>query len=212
MTASSFDFIAFFSLLNDPILLIKSVGYIGLFLIIFSETGLLFGFFLPGDSLLVTAGLLTASGHLSLNILLISLSIAAIVGDAVGFYIGHKLGKVLYTKKDSFFFRKKHVELAHDFYTKHGGKTIIFARFIPIIRTFAPTVAGAARMDYAKFSLFNIFGGIGWVFTTIFAGYYLGKAFGDKIQEYIHFLIIGIIFISILPLIYKWFQSRCHSK
>lgn len=202
------DIVSMISLLNDPIQLIKTVGYIGLICIIFAETGLLFGFFLPGDSLLVTAGLLAAYGHMSVGNLIISLSLAAIVGDAVGFYIGNKLGVLLYAKKDSFFFRKKHLELAHAFYEKHGGKTIIFARFIPIIRTFAPTVAGAARMNYFRFALFNILGGIGWVIVTIFAGYYLGKAFGDKVQNYIHFLIIGIIILSLMPLILKWLKSK----
>lgn len=203
-----YSFISLITLLNNPFLLIKTVGYIGLFLIIFAETGLLFGFFLPGDSLLITAGLLAFMGKLSLETLLISLSIAAIIGDALGFYIGQKLGVLLYKKKNSLFFRKKHLEAAHDFYKKHGGKTIIFARFIPIIRTFAPTVAGAAQMSYMRFSLFNIFGGLGWVFSTILGGYYLGHLFGEKIEKYIHFLIIAVVLISISPLILKWLKSR----
>ena len=202
------DIITNISLLHQPFELIKAVGLLGLIIIIFAETGLLFGFFLPGDSLLVTAGLLAASGHLSLHILILSLSIAAVVGDAVGFYIGHKLGPMLYAKEDSFFFRKKHLELAHEFYLKHGGKTIIFARFIPIIRTFAPTVAGAARMNYFRFLAYNIFGGIGWVLSMVLGGYYLGKLFGEKIENYIHYLIAAIIIVSILPLVFKWIQSR----
>ena len=196
------------SLLNNPIALIKAAGTIGLVCIIFAETGLLFGFFLPGDSLLVSAGLLAATGHLSMPTLLISLSTAAIVGDALGFYIGQKLGPVLYTKKDSFFFRKKHLELAQEFYLKHGGKTILFARFIPIIRTFAPTVAGAAKMNYLRFAIFNVVGGIGWVFSTLFAGYYLAKIIGPKVQDYIHYVIIIIILLSVAPLGYKWLTSR----
>ncbi len=202
------DILSTISLLNDPMQLIKTVGYIGLIFIVFAETGLLFGFFLPGDSLLVTAGLLASFGHLSVERLLVSLSLAAIIGDAVGFYIGHKLGILLFSKKDSFFFRKKHLEAAQNFYLRHGGKTIIFARFIPIIRTFAPTVAGAARMNYFKFTLFNVFGGLLWVITTVLAGFYLGKVFGEKVQNYIHILIICIVVLSFMPLIVKWIRAK----
>ncbi|MES2615404.1 MAG: VTT domain-containing protein [Bdellovibrionota bacterium] len=204
----SIDILQAVSLLNDPIALIKTVGLIGLIIIIFAETGLLFGFFLPGDSLLVTAGLLAANGTMSLENLLVALSVAAVVGDAVGFYIGSRLGAKLYAKKDSFFFRRKHLNYAHDFYMRHGGKTIIFARFIPIVRTFAPTVAGAAQMNYFRFSLFNVFGGIGWVVSMLLAGFYLGKIFGEQIQNYVHVLIVGIIFLSCLPLIYKFVKFR----
>ncbi len=203
------NILSYMSLLNDPILLIKTVGYVGLFLIVFAETGLLFGFFLPGDSLLVSAGLLSSYGdNMSLQVLIILLSIAAISGDTLGFYIGHKLKNTLYRKKDSFFFRKKHLNYANEFYQKHGGKTIVFARFIPIIRTFAPTVAGAASMNYAKFATYNILGGIGWVLTTLLAGYYLGKIFGEKVQNYIHFIIIGIIIVSLLPIIFEGIKKR----
>lgn len=195
-------------LLNNPIELIKTVGLVGLVLIVFAETGLLIGFFLPGDSLLVTAGLLAAAGFLDLKLMMILLIIAAIVGDAVGFAIGHHLGQMLYRKEDSFFFRRNHLQLAQDFYEKHGGKTILFARFIPIIRTFAPTVAGAAHMNYFRFALYNVCGGIGWVASMLLCGFYLGKIFGDKIQEYIHILIAGIILLSFLPLFIKWIQVR----
>lgn len=198
----------FLSFLKDPILLIKTVGYIGLILIVFAETGLLFGFFLPGDSLLIAAGLFAAKGDMNILILLSTLTVAGIVGDAVGFYIGNKLGPLLYQKKDSFFFRRSHLIAAHDFYEKHGGKTIIIARFVPIIRTFAPTVAGAAGMNYFRFAMFNVIGGFLWVWSMLLGGYYLGKVFGDKINDYIHYLIIGIILLSILPLIIKWIQTR----
>lgn len=198
----------FLSFLKDPILLIKTVGYIGLILIVFAETGLLFGFFLPGDSLLIAAGLFAAKGDMNILILLSTLTVAGIVGDAVGFYIGNKLGPLLYQKKDSFFFRRSHLIAAHDFYEKHGGKTIIIARFVPIIRTFAPTVAGAAGMNYFRFAMFNVIGGFLWVWSMLLGGYYLGKVFGDKINDYIHYLIIGIILLSILPLFIKWIQTR----
>lgn len=198
----------FLSILKNPILLIQTVGYIGLILIVFAETGLLFGFFLPGDSLLIAAGLFASRGDMDVTFLLVTLTFAAIIGDAVGFFIGRKLGPLLYKKEDSFFFRKKHIQSAHDFYEKHGGKTIIIARFIPIIRTFAPTVAGAAEMNYFRFAVFNIVGAFLWVFSMILGGFYLGRTFGDKINDYIHFLIIGIIFISFLPIIIKWVRSR----
>ena len=194
--------------LKDPILLIQTVGYIGLITIVFAETGLLLGFFLPGDSLLIAAGLFAAKGDMNIVILLVTLTTAGIIGDAVGFYIGRKLGPLLYQKKDSFFFRRKHLIAAHDFYEKHGGKTIIIARFIPIIRTFAPTVAGAAEMQYLRFAIFNIVGGFLWVWSMLFAGYFLGKTFGDKINDYIHYLIVGIIFVSFLPILIKWLQAK----
>lgn len=196
------------SILKNPILLIQTVGYIGLILIVFAETGLLFGFFLPGDSLLIAAGLFAAKGDMDVLLLLSTLTVAAIIGDAIGFFIGRKLGPLLYNKKDSFFFRRKHIKAAHDFYEKHGGKTIIIARFIPIIRTFVPTVAGAADMNYFRFVIFNIIGAFLWVFSMILGGFYLGRTFGDKINDYIHFLIIGIILISFVPIFIKWIKSR----
>jgi membrane-associated protein len=196
------------SILKNPILLIQTVGYIGLILIVFAETGLLFGFFLPGDSLLIAAGLFASRGDIDVAILLSTLTIAAIIGDSVGFFIGKKLGPLLYKKEDSVFFRKKHIRAAHDFYEKHGGKTIIIARFIPIIRTFAPTVAGAADMNYFRFAIFNVVGAFLWVFSMILGGFYLGRTFGDKINDYIHFLIIGIILVSFIPIFIKWMKSK----
>lgn len=198
--------------LNDPILLVKSVGYIGLILIVFAETGLLFGFFLPGDSLLIAAGLFAARGDMNIGILLACVSVAAVVGDATGFYIGRKLGQLLYAKEDSFFFRRQHLIEAHEFYERHGGKTIIIARFIPIIRTFAPTVAGAAKMNYLHFSLYNVIGGLSWVCGMLLSGYYLGKAFGEKINTYIHGLILGVILISVMPLVFKWIKHKFRKK
>jgi len=201
-----------FSVLKDPIKLIQVVGYTGLILIVFAETGLLIGFFLPGDSLLIAAGLFAAKGDMNILILISTLTVAAIVGDAVGFYIGRKLGPKLYNKEDSFFFRKKHLIAAHEFYEKHGGKTIIIARFIPIIRTFAPTVAGAAEMNYFRFAMFNIIGGFLWVWSMLLGGFYLGRVFGDKINDYIHYLIIGVIFVSFIPIIIKWIKTRKESN
>ncbi len=207
MNTSSSFISTFLLYLNDPILLVQIAGYLGLNAIIFAETGLFFGFFLPGDSLLLAAGIFAGSGSMSIQFLLISLTISAIVGDATGFWIGRHMGHFLYEKKETFFFRKKHLHQAQDFYNKHGGKTIILARFIPIIRTFAPAVAGAAKMKYSKFASFNIIGAILWIFSLTLSGYFLGKVMGESISKYLHFLIVGIIFLSVLPLIVRWFKK-----
>jgi membrane-associated protein len=196
------------TILKNPVILIQLVGYIGLILIVFAETGLLFGFFLPGDSLLIAAGLFAAKGDMNVFILLSTLTAAAIIGDALGFYIGYKLGPLLYKKDDSLFFRKKHILAAKEFYEKHGGKTIIIARFVPIIRTFAPTVAGAAQMNYRRFAVFNIVGAFFWVFSMVLAGFYLGRAFGEKINDYIHLLIGGVIILSLMPLVINWVKIK----
>jgi len=182
-------------------------GYIGLIAIVFAETGLLVGFFLPGDSLLVTAGLFAARGDLNVAILLATLSIAAIVGDAVGYSIGRTAGHKLYNRPDSLLFKRKHLTRAHDFYEKYGGKTIVIARFVPIVRTFAPTVAGAAGMDYRKFVTFNVAGGIGWVFSMVLAGYTLGSVI-PHIDKYLHYVIAIVVFLSILPAIIEWLRTR----
>jgi len=194
--------------LNDPIYLVKSVGYFGVMLIIFAETGLLFGFFLPGDSLLVATGLFAAASQTNIVTLMCVFSLAAIVGDGVGFFIGKSLGILLYTKKDSFFFRKKHIEAAHAFYDRHGGKTIILARFIPIVRTFVPAVAGAAKMSYLHFVLYNVLGGILWVCGMLATGYYLDIVFGKNINKEIHLVIIAVVLISFLPLVVSYVRAR----
>src|SRR5918997_2396744 len=150
--------------------------YAGLVLIVFAETGLAMGFFLPGDSLLVVAGLFAASGKLNVTLLLVLLFVAAVVGDAVGYYSGLKLGPRIFSRQKSLFFRPSHLEKAQAFYEKYGGKTIIIARFVPIVRTFAPIVAGAARMPYRQFVFYNILGGFLWVFTMILGGVFFGRA------------------------------------
>jgi membrane-associated protein len=198
----------FFNILKNPTQLIQWAGYVGITTIIFVETGLLFGFFLPGDSLLVTAGLLAAQGSLNVWILLGLLIPAAIIGDTVGFFIGRGLGHLLYQKENSFFFRKSHILAAQAFYKHHGGKTIIFARFIPILRTFAPTVAGAAHMNYSKFIFFNITGGVIWIGGLVGAGYFLGQVFGTAINDYLSFLILGIIALSVSPVFLQWIKSK----
>ncbi|MBC7901355.1 MAG: VTT domain-containing protein [Saprospiraceae bacterium] len=193
--------------------------YFGLFFIIFAETGLAVGFFLPGDSLLVVAGLFAAAGKLNLWIMWISLFIAAVVGDAVGYYSGKKVGEAIFIRPKSRFFNPAHLKKAHTFYEKHGGKTIIIARFVPIVRTFAPIVAGAAQMSYRQFLTYNIFGGFFWVTSMLFAGYFLGglveqfvrSVFGVEgflLEDHIDKVVIVVVFLSILPIIFEFIKAR----
>jgi len=156
--------------------LIRWGGVTVLAIIVFSETGLLAGFFLPGDSVLVTAGLLCAlDGVMNIWVLNLALCLAAIAGDTAGYWLGYHMGQKIFNKDDSFFFRRSHVEKTHNFYTKYGAKTIVLARFIPIIRTFAPTMAGVGRMSYRTFLTFNVVGGIGWVLSMTSVGFFLGR-------------------------------------
>ena len=178
--------------------LIRMGGLVGLVAVVFAETGLMIGFFLPGDSLLVTAGLFAAKGDLNIVWLNLCLMAAAIVGDATGYWIGRRAGQALYSRPDSFLFRRQHLIKTHEFYERHGGKTIVIARFVPIIRTFAPVVAGAAEMTYRQFALYNIAGGIGWVASMTLTGYFLGRAVPD-IDKHIHIVVAVVIFLSLLP-------------
>ncbi len=196
-----------YHILTDVQGLIQWGGTLLVCVIVFTETGLFVGFFLPGDSLLITAGIFAAAGHLSLPTLLVFGSICAVLGDQVGYIIGRQAGQALYSREDSFFFKKKHIERAHDFYEKYGGKTIVLARFIPIIRTFAPAVAGAAGMHYRRFVSYNVFGGVLWVCGIVVLGYSLGSAIPD-IDKHIHLVIIVVIFLSILPAIIEALRHR----
>lgn len=182
-------------------------GYPVLCAIIFAETGLLIGFFLPGDSLLVTAGLLASAGLLNVWWLILLLIPCAIIGDALGYYIGKKSGKKMYERPDSRFFKKEHLLKATEFYEKHGGKTIVLARFVPLIRTFAPVVAGIANMSYRSFAMYNILGGILWICSTTLLGYFLGSMI-PNIEKYIHYVIVIVVFISLLPIIYEYIKSK----
>lgn len=202
----------FFSHLHNLPELIRWGGYAALILIVFAETGLLVGFFLPGDSLLVTAGLLAAVDNIMrIDILFISLSLAAIIGDSVGYAIGHFAGPKIFKKENSLFFNKDHVEKAHRFYEKYGAKTIVIARFVPIVRTFAPTIAGVARMSYAKFISYNVFGGILWVGSMLFTGYFLGNSIPD-IEKKLHWIILIVIFISVLPIVREFWIAYQEKK
>lgn len=189
--------------------LVQWAGYVGLTGIIFAETGLLVGFFLPGDSLLVTAGLLASQPNFGLNVYLLGLilSIAAIVGDSVGYAIGRATGPRIFTRENSLLFNRKHLQRAHAFYERHGGKTIILARFMPIVRTFAPVVAGVADMEYRSFLAFNVIGGLLWVWSMLFIGYFLGR-WVPGIDKHIESVILVVIFLSILPGIIGWWRER----
>ncbi|HVF85758.1 MAG TPA: VTT domain-containing protein [Abditibacteriaceae bacterium] len=184
-------------------------GYALLFLIVFAETGLLIGFFLPGDSLLFVAGALAAvpaTSHLNIAVLIPLLCVAAIVGDAVGYLIGRKLGPALFSREDSRFFKRAHLQKTQAFYEKHGPKTIVMARFVPIVRTFAPTVAGAAGMNYKSFATYNVLGGCGWVFICCLLGYFLGNI--PAVKNNFEKAVILIVLLSILPIFIHWLQER----
>lgn len=197
--------------------------YGGLFLIVFAETGLAIGFFLPGDSLLVVCGLFAAAGKLNIWLMWLLLFIAAVVGDAVGYYSGRKVGPAVFSRPKSRFFNPKHLQKAHAFYEKHGGKTIILARFVPIVRTFAPIVAGAANMSYRQFAIYNVAGGFAWVTSMLFAGYFLGgvvesavrNIFGVEgflLEDHIDKVVIVVVILSILPIIFEYIKARRERK
>jgi membrane-associated protein len=197
----------FFHRLNSLEELIRWGGYLVLVAIVFAETGLFVGFFLPGDSLLVMAGLFAARGDLSLAVLIPSLCLAAIAGHMVGYWFGRTTGARLFARPDSRLFKRKHLLAAQAFYQKHGSKTIVLARFIPVIRTFAPIVAGVAGMDYRRFLAVNVAGGIAWVTSMCLLGFLLGNAV-PHIDRYIHLVIAVIIFLSILPAIIHMMRER----
>lgn len=170
--------------------------------IVFIETGLFFGFLLPGDSLLFTAGLMTATGVIENHIIVVlySVSFAAIAGAFIGYWFGRKTGEALKQRPDSFFFKKKHLQSAHAFYDQYGGRAVVIGRFVPIIRTFAPILAGTIRMPFKKFVFFNVSGGLIWTHSMILTGYFLAKAF-PQVQHYLEFLILGVGLLAAIPLI-----------
>ncbi len=179
--------------------LVRWGGYVVLVAIVFTETGLLVGFFLPGDSLLITAGLVAAAGGLNIWWLNGVLMVAAVAGDSVGYALGARLGPRLFTREKSFLFNPRHVERTRQFYERHGAKTIVLARFVPIIRTFAPVVAGVGEMRYRRFLLYNVVGGVGWVLSMTWAGFLLGRVI-PNIDRYIHVVVIVVIVLSVIPI------------
>lgn len=186
----------------DPITIIKAVGIVGVILIVFAETGLFFGFFFPGDSLLFTAGIFASQGYLDIWVLVFGCLVAAILGDSVGYWSGKKYGRELFDRDKGFLFKKKRLYDAEIFYEKHGKSTIIIARFVPIIRTFAPIVAGIGKMHYRTFISYNIFGGTIWVLLLLLSGYFLGGLIPNP-DKYIIPIAFVIIVISFLPIIFK---------
>lgn len=191
----------------DPTLIITTVGLIGIIFIIFAETGLFFGFFFPGDSLLFTAGILASQGFFNIYYLIIYCIIAAILGDSVGYWSGKKYGRKLFDRDLGILFKKSRILDAEKFYEKHGKYTIIIARFVPIIRTFAPIVAGIGKMKYSTFITYNIFGGILWITSVTLIGYFLGSMISNP-DEYIIPIALLIIFISFIPIILKIIKNK----
>jgi len=198
-----------FHQLSDVRHLVQVGGYVGLTAIIFAETGLLIGFFLPGDSLLVTAGLLSSQPEFGLNVWVLGtiLTIAAVVGNTVGYMIGKYSGPRLFTRDDSLLFKKKHLFAAQAFYEKHGGKTLVIARFMPIVRTFVPVVAGLAKMDFKRYTAYNVLGGVLWIWSMLLVGYLLGQ-YVPNVEQHIEKVILLVIFVSLLPGIISWWKGR----
>ena len=195
----------------NPESLIETFGTLGIFAIVFAESGLLFGFFLPGDSLLFTAGLLASRGFSNVALLMVGCSIAAIVGDQVGYLIGRRAGPALFNRPDSRFFHKKNVERAKAYFDEHGSKTIILARFVPVVRTFAPMVAGVAEMEYRRFVTFNVIGGVVWGAGVTLAGYLLGNTIHD-IDRWLLPIIGLILAVSLLPVVREVWKARKESR
>jgi membrane-associated protein len=210
--------------LLNPLFYIRNGGLWLMLFIVFAETGLMVGFFLPGDSLLFVAGIYskslidtlfaggTGSDLVDLLILVLLVSICGILGNIVGYWFGRKSGPFLYTRKDTMFFKKKHLIRAKEFYDKHGGQAIVFARFLPIVRTFAPIIAGIVAMDKKKFMFYNIVGCVAWVFTMLFAGHYLDKFFirnfGFDLKQHLELIVLGIVLVTTLPVLYKLFFGK----
>ncbi|MEC4884819.1 MAG: VTT domain-containing protein [Scytonema sp. PMC 1070.18] len=197
----------------DLVQFIKSIGYVGVWLIIFAESGLLIGFFLPGDSLLFTAGFIASQQLLNIWVLIIGAFICAVLGDNVGYITGHKLGRRLFQREDSWLFHKKHLVKTTNFYQKYGKKTIVLARFLPIVRTFAPIVAGIGSMHYPTFMSYNLIGGFMWTFGITILGFFLGKSLpAEQVDKYLLPIIILIILVSFIPSIIHIIQENKANK
>ena len=208
------ELIEFFKTLMSPEKVIAWGGFTALIIIIFAETGLLIGFFLPGDSLLLTAGLLVTQDILKVDIVVlnVTLMLAAIIGDTVGYWFGRKTGPVLYHRKDTFFFKKKYLKAAELYYNKQGAFALIMGRFVPIVRTFAPIIAGVVRLEFKKFALYNICGAFLWITSLTLLGYFLGRRFEKEINDYLLYIIIGFITITTIPVIYTFLKKRAENN
>ena len=195
------------SALLDPTHLINTFGLIGMMAILFAECGLLVGFFLPGDSLLFTAGLLVAGGLVApLWVILLLLPVAAIAGNLVGWWIGFKAGPAVFDRPDSRFFKARHVEQARKFFERNGARTIVLARFVPVVRTFATVMAGAARMDFRRFALYSVIGGVAWTTAVTVVGYWLGHV--AVVRDHVELFILGIVALSLVPVAVEALRRR----
>ena len=194
----------------DPEKLLREGGFYVVVFVIFAETGLFFGFFLPGDYLLFLAGMFVATGRLDVNIyvLILGLFIAAVAGNFTGYWFGRKTGPVLYSRKDSFFFKKRYLLAAEKYYRKQGAFALIMGRFVPIVRTFAPIFAGVVKLEIKKFAIYNVVGAILWIASLTLLGYFLGKRFAQQIEEYLVYIIIGFIIITTIPLIITFVKKQ----
>ncbi len=190
--------------------LLKEGGFYVVMFVIFAETGLFFGFFLPGDYLLFLAGMFVATGKLDVNIylLILGLCVSAICGNFTGYWFGRKTGPVLYQRKDSFFFKKRYLKAAEEYYNKQGAFALIMGRFVPIVRTFAPIFAGVVKLDFKRFALYNIVGAIIWIASLTLMGYFLGRRFEKEINDYLLYIIIGFIIVTTIPLIITFVKKR----
>nr|WP_294941026.1 VTT domain-containing protein [uncultured Mucilaginibacter sp.] len=189
--------------------IISSGGFYLLLIVVFAETGLFFGFFLPGDYLLFLAGILSAAGIIQVPIytLVLSLIGAGILGNYAGYWFGYRTGPVLFSKNDSLFFKKRYIAVAEEFYDKYGGMALILGRFFPIVRTFAPIFAGVVKVDIKKFTLYNIIGSFAWVTTLTLAGYFLGRRF-PQLKDYLQYIVIGLIIVTTVPLIFAFVKKK----
>lgn len=186
---------------------IESLGLLGIFFVVFAESGLFFGFFLPGDTLLFSAGILASAGYFNIFYLFLGSFIFAVLGDSVGYWTGKKLGPRIFSKPNSFFFNKKNLDKTKKFYDQYGKKTIILARFVPVVRTFAPILAGAGNMKYNNFIFYNFLGGFLWTFVMIFCGYFLGNSI-KNIDQYILPIIAVIVLLSLVPFFIEFFKKK----
>lgn len=196
--------------LIDPVKLLREGGFYLLLFVVFAETGLFFGFFLPGDYLLFLAGMFVATGKLdvSIYVLVIGLMGAAIAGNFVGYWFGKKTGPVLYQREDTFFFKKRYLKAAEEYYKKQGAFALIMGRFIPIVRTFAPIIAGIVKLDFKKFAFYNISGAFLWITSLTLLGFFLGRSFEKEINDYLLYIIVGFILITAIPLIMTYLKRK----
>jgi membrane-associated protein len=210
------DFLNPKALIDYMLALLGGYVYFGLFFVIFAETGLAVGFFLPGDSLLVVSGLFAAAGKLNVSLVMLAFFLGSVIGDSTGYWTGRFMGKTLFNRESSRIFKPSRVKKAHDFFEKYGPKTVILARFVPIVRTFAPLVIGATEMPYAKFLTYSVLGGLLWICSMVLAGYFLGgvveRAMGIKLEDHIEKVVIVVVALSLLPPVIEIIRAKFGKK